>query len=732
MNNVQLYIQGKKVDLFGGEKIELKSTIQDVRDIGKVFTDFSQTFTVPASAANNKIFSHFYVPEIVDGYDGRTKKSAEIFINYNPFRRGKIMLEGVDMKNNKPFAYRIKFFGNTVTLKDLFGEDELSDLPYLRKYDHQRTEANVKTGFTTGLDENSQTNSIIYPLITPEKRLYYDSGTLGSSDADGNLYKRSVDDNTRGLSYNDLKPAIKCIHIIEAIEDKYGIAFTRDFFDTAAFTNLYMWLHRNKKNIPFETVSQTASSFIVENLSLTSDNDSVDTSIANNIISLNTNTSVASAVEWEVLFQTSIVTPSGRAYTMSIVDEDTNLTLATKSVPSGGFSSLKLKVAKNQGIKNFSFQILEQKSMDDLWAGTLFDSLSFTPVVDLYLVDSSETYISPYLDKYTGTANTLTLPLFQLRTRNITPKIKVIDFLTGIFKMFNLTAHYIDDVGDADFDKIKIDTLDNFYADAINTPLGEIYDITEYIDVSSHTTDASLPFTNIEFKYEEPKTLLAENHLEQFKIAWGSSSFEPTTVDVGNNKYELKVPFERLKLERLFDIEDGTLTDIMTGYSAGGDFKVENTTPPKGNYQPRETAPILFYGIRETSITNTINFIEDDGTPSAVNNYWRPSSTNEAGTSSTAPAFTLNFDNEVDEWNLQDYSGQTNSLFKKFYENYVTDVFEKGRRIYKFNAFLPDGFITNYRLNNKLRVGDRIYRINSITTSLITGKSILELLNHIE
>ena len=29
-----------------------------------------------------------------------------------------------------------------------------------------------------------------------------------------------------------------------------------------------------------------------------------------------------------------------------------------------------------------------------------------------------------------------------------------------------------------------------------------------------------------------------------------------------------------------------------------------------------------------------------------------PSNTNEDGTSSTEPTYTLNFDNEVDEWNL--------------------------------------------------------------------------------
>jgi hypothetical protein len=56
--------------------------------------------------------------DIENGFDGRTKKDALIELNYLPFREGKIKLEGVDLKNNVPYTYKITFFGSTVTLKD--------------------------------------------------------------------------------------------------------------------------------------------------------------------------------------------------------------------------------------------------------------------------------------------------------------------------------------------------------------------------------------------------------------------------------------------------------------------------------------------------------------------------------------------------------------------------------------------------------------------------------------
>ena len=45
----------------------------------------------------------------------------------------------------------------------------------------------------------------------------------------------------------DLKPAITVKVILKAIEEQYGITFKKsEFLDSAAMTNLYLWLHREK------------------------------------------------------------------------------------------------------------------------------------------------------------------------------------------------------------------------------------------------------------------------------------------------------------------------------------------------------------------------------------------------------------------------------------------------------------------------------------------------------
>ncbi len=59
----------ERLELFDFESIELTSSIQDVRDIGSVFTDFSQQFTIPASQTNNRLLNHFYNESVENGYE---------------------------------------------------------------------------------------------------------------------------------------------------------------------------------------------------------------------------------------------------------------------------------------------------------------------------------------------------------------------------------------------------------------------------------------------------------------------------------------------------------------------------------------------------------------------------------------------------------------------------------------------------------------------------------------
>ena len=60
MQKLQLFISDTRVDLFKDESVSITQTIQNIKDIAKIFTEFTQTFTIPASKTNNILFKHYY------------------------------------------------------------------------------------------------------------------------------------------------------------------------------------------------------------------------------------------------------------------------------------------------------------------------------------------------------------------------------------------------------------------------------------------------------------------------------------------------------------------------------------------------------------------------------------------------------------------------------------------------------------------------------------------------
>ena len=99
----------RRVELFSDEKISVSSSVQNIADISKVFTDFSQSFTVPASPHNNAIFKHWYENDVDNGYDARLRKNGFIELDTIPFRIGKFQLEKAQFKNGNIDNYQITF-----------------------------------------------------------------------------------------------------------------------------------------------------------------------------------------------------------------------------------------------------------------------------------------------------------------------------------------------------------------------------------------------------------------------------------------------------------------------------------------------------------------------------------------------------------------------------------------------------------------------------------------------
>ena len=700
MQKLQLYIEGQRVDLFKDETVSITQTIQNVKDIAKIFTSFTKTFSVPASKVNNKLFEHYYNYDITDGFDARIKKSANIELNTVPYKDGKIRLEGVDLKNNVAHTYRITFFGNTVELPDIIGDDKLGSLPFSSSefiLNYDPTTVKSKLSGTLG--------TIIAPLITHTQRLFY-SSTI-SSNTDNLFFQNGT---IQGVPFSELKYAIRLYEIILQIEDKYSaINFSRDFFNTSnpEFYNLYMWLHRKSGSV---SPPQQVTSFL---------------SIVNNYPQ--SSTQLVGVNGSTISVQSSYV-----SYPFEVIDNDITVN-PTSSVPYTVViiqqgSGVVFESASGTGNRSFNKPITIQGNANYQIAIRHSTTITFSRIswfIDIEEDEGGGDFVTFFEEIRRNNFTAQDVQDFSVSEQ--IPDVGIMEFLTGLFKTFNLVA-YVNDIG-----TIVVRPLEgtsgvnhSYYtsADISGNDAPINYDISQYVTTSKSQVNVALPYNKILYKYEGLGTLFAKQHEQLFGTGWGTLAYiggtnldgtgDGVNYNASTVNYNVKVPFEHMKYERLINGSNGASTTIQWGFSVN-----ENSQPYIGK-------PLIFYAIRQTSAT-PISFIENSTTNTELTNYIIPS--NSLYLDSSTGKQNINFNLELNEYtNTNTF---TDTLFSDYQSQYIIDVFNQSRRITKVSAIFPLRILFDFKLNDTFTINQRRYIINSVTTNLQTGKSELELLNKV-
>ena len=711
MQQVQLYIGDQRIELFKDETISLTNSIQNVKDVAKVFTDFTKTFSIPATKSNNKVFKHYYNFDIVGGFDARLKTVGSIKLNGVDFKKGKIKLEGVDLKDNKPNTYRVTFFGDLVDLKDLIGEDLLSDLSWLDNFEKEYSSANVKDNLKGGntsytIDSVTYPNAIKTPLISCVNRLYYRSSA--NTEVDGNLwYHQGVGNvHEHGVYWKDLKYSIAVYVIVKAIEVKYNITFSDDFFDytTAEYSSLMMLMHRKKGEA--EADYSTGVRLYQKDI----DNFQQIGSIRSATQDGNFYTIAANS---QGFFTSGLFGVTTQVY----YDYEIDFNPADNSIPYNIYlyftddaTSTKVLIEEIQGVTG-STTLGNIQGDANFAVGTYSivveaaETLEFTQG-DIE-VDASITYQSTSIGtgspKATLADNTIEEAFAWFPTQQL-PKIKVLDFLTGLWKLFNLTA-YVESDG-----TIKVQKLDDFYSGATS------YDVTKFVDVNTSQVNIALPYKQINFKFKEGKTLLAAKFNQLNNREFAALEYKGENPDnwVGN-EYKVELPFEKMVYERLTD-ENTLLTHpIMYGFMADD------------NQEPYIGSPLLHYAtLQNPTLSGAgISFRDTTTTHTQItSSIFMPS--NQVVFATNTGQNTINFYSELNEWTA---TVNDNSLFEENYKEYIQDVFNEKRRLTRVKAFLPLRILLKYTLADTFIIAGREYKINSITTNLQTGESDMELLN---
>jgi hypothetical protein len=717
MQQVQLYIksstgQYERLDTYKDETVTITQSIKNIKDLAKILTDFSQSFTIPASKNNNKVLKHYYNSNVQDGIDARFLIDAKINLNGIDFKEGKIRILGVKMKDNSPLSYKITFIGSTVTLKTLFSDDELTELPYLDVFNHDYSYINIEQYMQSGYNFQGSGNSsaiypdMTYPFISVKERYTYDSST--STPPNPSTENNHID--SYSISIYDFKPAIKVYYVLKAIESKYGFTFSDDFFDqdSEVFEKLYLWCSRKAGSL-LDDIDEESAEINFEGLTKASGTEVRE----ENNTSFTVYRSSPSGGRFKYInltYQATVSVVGSGLYDVLVFDKDTNERYLEAQALTGNYTFTKLFTALSNQTKKIK-PVVKVTTKGGVTSFSL-GSITLTKTEKLSLQDpETSTSGSYYASSVTVSEG------IQFREKFL-PKIKVIDFLTGIFKMFNLVAYF-------EGTELIVKTLDDYYLNSSNSEL----DITKYVDMSSSNIDRNEVYSEINYEYEKPKSIFAIKSNEATNDEYGNEKYKSEGDNVfDGGKYDVKVKFGHMLYENLVDQSTGQFTGIFFGFSVDKD---EN---------PVLESPVLFYGDRINLPSDIYITDKPRGVTGVYNvdlmtylqipkNYYAITTLDPQDNPITTP-YSINFGSEYSPFG----SIIENGLFKDYHQNFIQNIYDQQARILKITAHLPLSILLEYSLNDRFIVGNKKYLINSAKTNLQTGKTDLELItdNYIE
>lgn len=528
----------EKLELFNDEQINVTSTVQNVQDISKTFTDFSQSFTIPANDHNNGILQHFYQSDVNSLIDYNLRLDSFIEIDLTFFRRGKLQIEKANLKNGRPESYTVTFYGDGRTLKDYFGEDLLSDLDYA-DYNHTYTGTEIANRISDGTNQYD----VKYPLISSKRIWHYQSNYVNAttpnwldvtSISDNNIYSTSG-----AVKYNELFPAFRVSKIFKLIQAKYGVNFTGTFLTDERFTKLFLY-YKNKGEfevigkqnlVDIQSVSPPTGTYdlspyidtTTDTITFTELNGVLTHILSINILSISTSTSFFVDVFQNGNLLNSIEISTTGVHTLDVVNQTSGM--------------------------NVAYQVYIRPTS----AVTVTHSLEY-----------SVNYLSG-ASLVTETQSTTNASSVMIMTQSLeynAPQMKIADFFSGILKVFNMIC-----IG-TDENTYQLAPIDDWYGQ------GAIVDITEYTDVTSIDVARMPLYKKITFKFQDSECFLNKQFSQVYSRGYGDMTYQ---YDYDGGEYTVDLPFENI-LQQKFDG-----TELQVGYALNNEF---------APYTPK---PILLY-----------------------------------------------------------------------------------------------------------------------------------------
>ena len=734
--NITYYIGGKKLDLFEGESIEYRGKLVDADNIEAIFNDFINTFSVPSTPNNDKIFKDWYEIGVHNGFNPNKRVKSYIEFNTLPFREGNTQLEEIREKNGLVDSYNITFYSELTSLGDLFGEDTLKDLD-LDKYNFNYNKANINallTSPTLVLTEDGLStvpSLIMPPIVVRDKEVQYNTGIIED--------KRDISLEEGKLFLEDLRPALRQYRIIEAIEEKYGITFSRDFFDSTDFINLYTWLNGEKdfdkllnwEDLPVSTIP---------------DNPYIDTNFVDNTFTLNitaeelrsiqpTN-STPTKVMFNIKFQHRF--PSDKDFQIRLIRSNGDVVLTSDLISGGGVTGnfdnepyqvdfslinntndfineeFKLQIKSKDNIfqadgNNFrvGYKILAKKETSQT-TQVLFNRFINDPFIEVGTVESVFNYKTVF-----GISDNL-------------PDIKIIDYLKNLIKQFKLI------IKAEDINTFNIININDYYKE------GNSQDITNFVDLESVDTSVFKNNKTIQYKYAVEEDLENQQNFKGDTGRFRGNALK-TFLDVDNKKdTTIEIDFNLPFFARLRDSGNQESSNInialyqsVDGSEVNGEFPEDMTHFFYNGITPVSSSdsypPVLLELARrpeDGESQTSSNILEVQGFPicDTSNSHVLSQVSNDLDFSNTVfnEDGVLVESGTINSWHNVSI---VNNIYNVNHKPWLDNLLNSDARLVNLTSNLTTNEINKLDINNSIIYKNNRYSIEEYTIDLTTNET---------
>ena len=572
------------LDLFQDEEIKISNNITNLFDIGSIPAAFSRTIMLPGTKKNNAFFEHVYDISVTNPYLFSTNTKVSAYLDFDGIYlvSGYLQLNKVTVYENKFIdSYEISLYGIVSSFSRDINRLTLNDLTTLQQFNHTASYNNISASW----NGNLFSGSIVYPLAD------YGSGYQFTSGQD-NLF--GIDDQDGALSVQNFKPAIRVKEVWDAVFDTTGYTYSSSFMNSAFLDDVYMVCNNALKYPEFSGVDlETYGKIKVGAISGSGMTDKVLLSGSwttlpwynelsdpqnfynNGAYRVEKTTNLKGALNIDINVSCSVNNMPGTlsangTWQIRMLETGSSTPYSTRAISSYIRFFDQLQQSRTGGI-NTTYELASEFKMDSIPAGNYYFQIRQSPnspsgslpIVTLDPQATTKSFLEIREVKQAADGRVMDIPSNMPYG---TSGIKLVDFIKGIQKKFNLVIY--PDKGNNN--NMIVETFNNWY----NT--GEIKDFNKYLNLNKPID--VVPANNLAVnKLNFGDTLDTDYISQQFGKAANREYGKQYYVDNQNyfsqGEFEVKTTFASDPLIRISGTGlSGSVTDVnppITQYSAG-------------------------------------------------------------------------------------------------------------------------------------------------------------------